>query len=65
VVTGQRLAVRLAIARPDELDGIVKDMWVNHTHGLLSETEVEALDEAARTRREAIQAHRTETWRCP
>jgi len=41
---------------PAELDEIIKNMWVDHTHGLLTEDEAEALDEAARTRREAIQA---------
>jgi hypothetical protein len=55
------IADRIAIACPDELDGIVRDMWVDHTHGLLTDNEMEALDEAARTRREALQARRTET----
>jgi hypothetical protein len=55
------IADRIAIACPDELDGIVRDMWVDHTHGRLTENEMEALDEAARTRREAIQERRTET----
>ena len=50
------IADRIAIARPDELDWIIRDMWADHTSGLLTETEMEALDEAARTRREAIQA---------
>jgi hypothetical protein len=49
------IADRIAIARPDELDWIVKDMWVDHTSGLLTEVEMETLDEAARTRRGAIQ----------
>src|SRR5277367_2841607 len=31
-------------------------MWVDHTHGLLTDNEMETLDEAARARREAIQA---------
>jgi hypothetical protein len=52
------IADRIAIARPDELDGIIKDMWVDHTHGLLADNEMEILDEAARARREAIQARR-------
>jgi hypothetical protein len=52
---------RIAIACTDELDTIVRDMWVDHTHGLLTENEVEALDEAARARREALQERRTET----
>jgi hypothetical protein len=50
------IADRIAIACPDELDGIIKDMWVDHTHGLLTDNEMETLDEAARARREAIQA---------
>jgi hypothetical protein len=55
------IADRIAIARPDELDGIVKDMWVDHTCYRLSENEMETLDEAARARREVLQARRTET----
>jgi hypothetical protein len=55
------IADRIAIACPGELDGIIKDMWVDHTHGLLTDNEMETLDEAARARREAIQARRTET----
>ena len=50
------IADRIAIACPGELDGIIKDMWVDHTHGLLADNEMETLDEAARARREAIQA---------
>jgi TPP-dependent trihydroxycyclohexane-1,2-dione (THcHDO) dehydratase len=41
-----------------ELDGIIKDMWVDHTNGRLNENEAEILDEAARTRREAFQEPR-------
>jgi hypothetical protein len=52
------IADRIAIACPRELDGIIKDMWVDHTHGLLADNEMEILDGAARTRREAIQARR-------
>ena len=52
------IADRIAIACPGELDGIIKDMWVDHTHGLLAENEMETLDEAARTRREAFQERR-------
>jgi hypothetical protein len=52
------IADRIAIACPGELDGIVKDMWVDHTHGLLADNEMETLDEAARTRREAFQERR-------
>jgi len=55
------IADRLAIATPAEIDGIVRNMWVDHTHGLLTENEMEALDEAARTRREAFQERRPET----
>src|ERR1700730_3475009 len=55
------IADRIAIACPGELDGIIKDMWVDHTNGLLAENEMETLDEAARARREAIPARRTET----
>jgi hypothetical protein len=55
------IADRIAIACLDELDGIVKDMWVDHTHSRLTDNEMEILDEAARTRREAIQERRTET----
>ena len=55
------IADRIAIACPGEIDGIIRDMWVDHTHGLLADNEMETLDEAARARREAIQARRTET----
>jgi hypothetical protein len=50
-----------AAYHPAELDGIVRDMWVDHTNGLLAESQMEVLDEAARTRREAFQERRTET----
>jgi hypothetical protein len=49
------IADRIAIARLDELDEIVRSMWVDHAHGLLTENEMEVLDEAARARRAAIQ----------
>jgi len=52
------IADRIAIACPGELDGIIRDMWVDHTNGLLADNEMETLDEAARTRREAFQARR-------
>ena len=55
------IADRIAIACPAELDDIIRDMWVDHTHGLLTDNEMEALDEAARARREAIQERRTVT----
>jgi hypothetical protein len=54
------IADRIAIARRDELDWIVKDMWADYTNGRLDENEMEVLDEAARARREALQACRTE-----
>jgi hypothetical protein len=43
---------------PPELNDIIRGMWVDHTHGLLADNEMETLDEAARARREAIQARR-------
>jgi hypothetical protein len=46
---------------PAELDEIIKNMWVDHTHGLLTDNEMECLDEAARARRGALQARRTAT----
>jgi hypothetical protein len=52
------IADRIAIACPGELDEIIRDMWVDHTHGLLADNEMETLDEAARTRREAFQERR-------
>ena len=52
------IADRIAIAFGPELDDIVRNMWTDHTHGLLTEGDMEALDEAARTRREAIQKRR-------
>jgi hypothetical protein len=52
------IADRIAIACPVELDGIIKDMWLDHTHGLLADNEMETLDEAARARREAFQERR-------
>src|SRR3974390_791853 len=54
------IADRIAIACPAEIDAIVKDAWVDHTNGRLTENEMEILDEAARARREAIQTRRTE-----
>jgi hypothetical protein len=53
------IADRIAIACPDEIDGIIKDMWVDHTHGLLADNEMETLDEAARARREVLQRPET------
>jgi len=52
------IADRIAIACSGELDGIIRDMWVDHTNGLLADNEMEILDEAARARREAIQERR-------
>jgi hypothetical protein len=45
------IADRIAGACPDEIDGIIKDAWTDHTNGRLTENEIEALDEAARARR--------------
>jgi hypothetical protein len=59
------IADRIAAACPDELDGIVRDMWVDHTHGHLTENEMEVLDEASRARRKALQERRTETRPTP
>ena len=59
------IADRIAIACPAEIDAIIKDMWADHAHGLLTDNEMETLDEAARTRREAIQTRRTETRPTP
>jgi hypothetical protein len=48
---------RIALAgHPAEIDQIIKDAWCHHTHGRISENEIEALDEAARTRRDALKA---------
>jgi hypothetical protein len=55
------IADRIAIACPGELDEIIRDMWTDHTHGLLTENEVEVLDETARACREVLQARRAET----
>jgi hypothetical protein len=49
---------RIAIACPAEIDGIIKDAWTDHTNGRLTENEIEALDEAARARREAVGSSR-------
>jgi Helix-turn-helix domain len=48
-----------------ELDGIVRDMWVDHTNGLLAEAQMEVLDETARARRAAIQSRRQAAQREP
>src|SRR6516164_5247718 len=55
------IADRIVIACPAEIDAIIKDMWADHAHGLLTDNEMETLDEAARARREALQTRRTET----
>src|SRR6516225_10107356 len=52
------IADRIAIACPAEIDAITKDMWADHAHGLLTDNEMETLDEAARARRGAIQTRR-------
>jgi hypothetical protein len=46
---------RIAIASGPELDDIIRAAWCDHTNGRLTENEIEILDEAARTRREALQ----------
>jgi hypothetical protein len=56
------IADRIALATsPAELDEAVKAMWGHHFAGAISVDEAEALDEQARTRREAIQARRAAT----
>ena len=46
---------------PAEIDEIIKEAWGRHFAGTLTENDMEILDEAARARREAFQARRTET----
>jgi hypothetical protein len=56
------LADQIALAgHPVEIDEIVKAAWGRHFAGAITENDMEILDEAARTRREALQARRTET----
>src|SRR6516165_4668207 len=51
------IADRIALAgHPAEIDDLVREVWGHHFAGALTENEVEALDEAARARREAFQA---------
>jgi hypothetical protein len=45
------IADRITVAGPAELDAIIRDAWVDHTNGRLSENDMEVLDEAARARR--------------
>jgi hypothetical protein len=52
---------RIAAACPAEIDDLIRDAWCHHVDGRLSETDMEIIDEAARARREAFQARRTET----
>ena len=60
--TADDIADQIGLAgHPAELDEIIKNMWVDHTHGRISEGDMGALDEAARARRKALQARRTET----
>jgi hypothetical protein len=63
------IADRIAIASRGELDDIVRGMWIDHTHGRLTEADMEVLDEAARARRAALQerrqAVRLGAARCP
>jgi hypothetical protein len=55
--TADDIADRIALAgHPAEIDQVVKEVWGHHFAGALTEAEAEALDEAARTRREALQA---------
>jgi len=55
------IADRIAAACPNELDDLVRGAWCHHVNGRLTQNDMEALDEAARARREAIQERRTET----
>jgi hypothetical protein len=55
------IADRITIAGPAELDAIIKDAWADHTNGLLTESDMECLDELARERRGALQTRRTKT----
>ena len=56
------IADQIALAgHPAEIDEVVKEAWGRHFAGALTENDMEILDEAARTRREALQARRTET----
>ena len=54
------IADRIAAACPNELDDLVRGAWCHHVNGRLTENDMEALDEAARARREAFQARRAE-----
>jgi hypothetical protein len=53
------IADRIAAACPNELDDLVRGAWCHHVNGRLTENNMEALDEAARARREAFQKPRT------
>jgi hypothetical protein len=55
------IADRIAIASGLELDDIIRDAWCDHVNGRLSENDMEAITEAARTRRQEIQAARRPT----
>jgi hypothetical protein len=60
--TADNIADQIALAgHPVEIDEIVKEAWGRHYAGALTENDMEALDESARTRREALQTRRTET----
>ena len=59
------IADRIAAACPNELDDLVRGAWCHHVNGRLTQNDMEALDEAARARREAIQERRTETSGAP
>ena len=54
------IADRIAAACPNELDDLVRGAWCHHVNGRLTENDMEALDEAARARRAALQERRTE-----
>jgi hypothetical protein len=56
------IADQIALAgHPAEIDEVVKEAWGHHFAGALTENDMEALDEAARTRREALQARQAKT----
>jgi hypothetical protein len=55
------IADRIAAACPNELDDLVRGAWCHHVNGRLTQNDMEALDEAARARREAIQERRIKT----
>jgi hypothetical protein len=50
------IADRIAIAYEGEITGILQHAWGAHADGLITVNELEAVEEAARSRREAIEA---------